>query len=103
LQVSSRCYASFGLCPTKTASEASGNEVLDVFEYMLWLIWMCLSLTPAILKNPVYAMVLSTQDVLEQLMSDSLLVFVPGLLEVLKATTPPTIAFFKTLPTEVKK
>jgi hypothetical protein len=62
----------------------------NAVEYVMWLTWSCLTLTPANLKIPVFAMIYSTEDVLEQLMSDSLLVFAPGLLDVLQATTPPS-------------
>lgn len=68
-------------------------------EYMLWLIWSFLVATPACLKNPIFALILSTQDELAQLMSDSLLVFADGLLDVLRSPTPPSIAYFKSLPT----
>jgi hypothetical protein len=36
-------------------------------------------------------------------MSDSLLAFAPGLLDVLQANVPPSIAYFKSLPTYCKK
>jgi hypothetical protein len=75
----------------------------NAVEYVMWLTWSCLTLTPANLKNPVFAMIFSTEDVLEQLMSDSLLVFAPGLLDVLQATTPPSVPYFKSLPADIKK
>lgn len=71
----------------------------DILEYML-LVWNLLTLTPVSLKNPVHAMVLATRDLLEQLLSDSLLVFAPGLLDVLQPPTPPSVAYFKGLPTD---
>lgn len=75
----------------------------DILEYMLWLYRSCLSLTPAALKNPIFATVFGTQVVLEQLFSDSLLAFAPRLLNVLQSTTPPSIDYFKTLPTDTRK
>jgi hypothetical protein len=42
-------------------------------------------------------------DFLGQLQSATLSVFAPGLLEVLQSSTPPTTAFFKSLPTDYKK
>jgi hypothetical protein len=77
-------------------------EVSEILEYIMWLVWMCLTLTPALLKNPAFALVLSTEEVLEEILS-AWFSFAPGLLDVLKATTPPTIAYFKTLLTEVKR
>jgi hypothetical protein len=67
-----------------------------------WLAWTCLSLTPAALKNGVYALVLPTSQVLEQLMLDSL-TFAPGLLDVLQSKIPPTISYFKSLPLHLVK
>jgi hypothetical protein len=79
------------------------SEASDILEYVLWLVWSCLTLTPAKLKNPAFAMILATEDVLQQLLSDALLVFAPGLLDVFKAATPPSVSYFKSLPTYVKK
>jgi hypothetical protein len=82
------------------ASEASNTEVLG---YMVCLLWNWLSLTPAALKNPVFAIVLATQVMLQQILSDSLLVFAPGLMDVVQAPTPPSISWYKSLPTYVSK
>ena len=79
------------------------SDASDILEYVVWLVWTLLTLTPAKLKNPVHAMILTTQEVVENLMSDSLLAFAPGLLDVLQAAAPPSIDFFKSLPTEDKK
>lgn len=54
----------------------------DIFEYVVWLIWTSLTLTPGKLKTLVFATVLSPQGVLEQLLSGSLLVFAPSLLDI---------------------
>jgi hypothetical protein len=85
------------------ATEGDRSILEQILEYVVWLIWSCLILTPVKLKNPVFAMVLSSEDVLEQLLSDSLLVFAPGLLDIFQATTPPSVAYFKSLPTDTKK
>jgi hypothetical protein len=76
---------------------------MEVLDYIVWLIWSCLTLTPTKLKNPAFAMALSTLDVLEQLLSDSLLIFAPVLLDVVQASTPPSMSYFKNLPTDVRK
>lgn len=78
-------------------------EASVILEYVVWLVWTFLTLTPAKLKNPIHAIILTTQDVVEKLMSDSLLAFAPGLLYVLQANVPPSIAYFKSLPTYCKK
>jgi hypothetical protein len=79
------------------------SEIDDTVEFVLWLVWTFLTLTPAGLKNPVCSMILTSQDVVAKLMASSLLVFAPGLLDVLQAETPPPLAWFKSLPTEAKK
>jgi uncharacterized protein with PQ loop repeat len=73
------------------------SDASDILEYVLWLVWTFLTLTPAALKNPVHAMILTSQDVVEKIMS--VVVFAPGLLDVVQAKSPPSIAFFKGLPT----
>lgn len=54
-------------------------------------------------EEPSLRYALSTLDVLEQLLSDSLLLFAPVLLEVVRASTPPSLSYFKNLPTDVRK
>jgi hypothetical protein len=75
------------------------SDASDILEYVVWLVWTFLTLTPAKLKNPVHAIILTTQDVVEKLMSDSLLAFAPGLWDIVLANAPPSIAYFKSLPT----
>lgn len=70
----------------------------DVLVYVLWLIWSLLTLTPSALKNPVFAMVLSSQEYIEQLLVDSLVCFAPGLLDAVQSSSPPPLSFFKSLP-----
>lgn len=62
------------------------------------LLCICLDLTPAKIKNPSYATIFATQAVLEQVLISASLTFAPGLLNILKSTLPPTIAYFKSLP-----
>jgi hypothetical protein len=76
-------------------------EVSEILEYIMWLVWSCLTHTPAALKNPIHAILFTSQDVLAQ--STCLVTFAPGLLDRLKATSPPTVTFFKSLPTRLKK
>lgn len=51
-------------------------------------------------KFSVFIKVLSSKEIIEELLSCTSLVFAPGLLEVLQSSTPPTVAFFKSLPTD---
>lgn len=74
-----------------------------LLELVLVLLWTCLCSSPEKNKHPMYNRFFPSRDTLEILFSSVSLVFAPGLLEVLQASTPPTIAYFKTLPTECKK
>lgn len=78
-------------------SSAMAPTITDTAIFTAWLTWDCLSLTPACMKNGVFAQVFPTFEVVEQLLLESL-TFPPGLLDVLQSETPPTISFFKTLP-----
>ncbi|RDL36686.1 Clathrin heavy chain [Venustampulla echinocandica] len=84
--------------PSKMASKAS-----NILEYVVGQVWSLLTLTPARRQNPIFNMILSTRDVVEQILADSLLVFAPGLLDVVRSPTPPSVAYFKSLPTDVTK
>lgn len=75
----------------------------SIFEFVLLLVWTLLTLTPVTKSNHACDIILLSQDVISKIMSDSLLSFAPGLLDVVQAATPPSIAFFKTLPTQFKK
>jgi DNA-directed RNA polymerase subunit RPC12/RpoP len=83
------------------ASEPS--LAVAILEYVVWLVWPCLSEMNPKLKNPVFDMVLTSSAVIAQLVSSSLVVFAPGLLDVLLPETPPTVAYFMSLPTDVHK
>ena len=75
----------------------------ETLEYSVWLIWNLLSLTPVKIKNPNFDLVLPTEDAVKKLMSDSLVVLAPGLLDVVQAAIPPSITYFKRLPTDCKR
>lgn len=79
------------------------NLAAAILEYMVWLLWSCLSEMRPKLKNPVFDMVLTSSAVITQLMSSSLVAFAPGLLDVLLSETPPTVAYFMNLPTDIEK
>lgn len=75
----------------------------DVFAFMVLTVWTFLTLVPDKVKHPAYNMVLTSQDVLESIMSSCLVEFAPGLLDVLQSDTPPGLTFFKSLSTNYKK
>lgn len=77
------------------------SAAIDVLDYIVWLVWLCLSGTPMNVKHPVYDVVLSTLEILAKLASDSALHFAPGLLDVLQAAQPPSVAYLKSLPSEL--
>jgi hypothetical protein len=59
--------------------------------------WQCLCDTPFSLKSTLFTPFFPDEEALQSTMS--ILTFAPGLFEVLQAVKPPTIAFFKSLPT----
>ncbi len=67
------------------------------------LLWTCLNTTPKGQANQAFATVLSSQVIIEELLSSTSLVFAPGLFDTLQASTPPAVSYFKTLPTEFHK
>lgn len=69
---------------------------------VLELLWKCLTI-PTKEKHAIFSRVLSSTNVVDQLLSSIALGFAPGLLEVLQASTPPTLSYFKGLPTESHK
>lgn len=69
-----------------------------VLPLVVRLTWTCLSTTPEQQKHPIYAR-LSSNAMLDQLLSSTSLVFSPGLSEVLQAPTPPPVSYFKSLST----
>jgi hypothetical protein len=67
------------------------------------LLWTCLNTTPKGQANQAFATVLSSQVIIEELLSPTSLVFAPDLFDILQASTPPAVSYFKTLPTEFHK
>jgi hypothetical protein len=68
-----------------------------LLQLVLPLIWTCFNMGRT---YPLFSKVLSSQVIREQLFAFTTLVFAPGLLEDLQASTPPTISWFKSLPTD---
>jgi hypothetical protein len=52
---------------------ATESVAITLFEYMLFMVWTCISETLSKCKNPIFDLILPTQDVLEKLMSDTML------------------------------
>lgn len=87
--------------PTSEPASKAPPETNCILTFMVWLTWASLSLTPAAMKNPCWAITFPVLAVMETLMRAAGFSFAPGLLEVMQSATPPTIAYFKTLPTQV--
>jgi len=66
-------------------------------EFILWLCWELLNLCYPCLKNPVHDMLFPDAEVMEKHLS--VVSFATDLLEVLTSSLPPTIDWFKSLPT----
>jgi hypothetical protein len=74
------------------------SPAAETFAYIIWLVWLCLSLSATKIKHPIYAVVLSTLDAVDKLAASVFLEFAPGLLDVLQSDSPPSIDYFKGLP-----
>ena len=81
---------------TESFSEPStGSDVLD---YLLYLVWTLLSLAPRKLVNPTHYLVFTAMSVLTTVVTHSPISFVPDLHDVLLASSPPSLEWFKALP-----
>lgn len=70
------------------------------WKLIVLLAWQCLCV-PATGKNLLFAHVFFHKDDLVDIASAASLTSCPGLSEVINATTPPSIAFFKSLPDRI--
>ena len=75
------------------------SAALTVLDVVLMLVWNCLCTTPDSQKHPIYRKLFLTHDVLYALCETVALAFAPGLFEVLQASEAPSVAYFKSLPT----
>lgn len=85
------------------AVAAMAFEAADILVLVVLLVWQCLSTCPENQNQWIFGHVLPTQDMVESMLSSAFLLFAPGLFEVIQASTPPNIAFFKTLPANFSK
>ena len=72
-----------------------------ILQLLLLLTWDCI--TSATVKNPLYGIFFTSFVVLAELVSAVSLTFADGLFETLRSANPPTIAWLKSLPTELEK
>jgi hypothetical protein len=78
-------------------------ETDDISVFFLLLAWACLSLTNRALKNLELESTFPMQSAMANLMQRIPLEFAPGLLQILRSPTPPTISYFKTLSLRLEK
>lgn len=78
-------------------------DATTILQLVLLLTWTCLNMASERRKHPIFSKVLSSQVIVEQLLASASLAFAPGLFEVVQASTPPTIAWFKSLPSDDNK
>ncbi|TVY21144.1 ATP-dependent RNA helicase ded1 [Lachnellula arida] len=78
-------------------------ETDDISVFFLLLAWACLSLTDRALKNLELDSAFPMQSAMANLMLRIPLTFAPGLLQIFRSATPPTISYFKTLPLSLDK
>ncbi|KAK5690408.1 Aconitate hydratase mitochondrial [Elasticomyces elasticus] len=87
----------------KTLEDFGGMVLANACGLVALLTFTTLCMTMKKRLTSVFWKVLSSQVVIEALFTSASLVFAPGLLDVLQSATPPTIAWFKTLPLVGKK
>lgn len=69
---------------------------------LVQVIWSCIHESRSVSNNPVFALVFLTQDVLAAVFFLSRFRFCPGLLAQLQSSTPPTLEWFRSLPSTVR-
>lgn len=74
-----------------------------ILEFVLWLSWTLLCLTPKSIKNPVFALLFATKDDMEAVLLAAGFQFAYGLWDAIQSEVPPALSFFKGLPTEFTK
>ena len=78
-------------------------EAATLLQLVLVITWTVLWDTPAIQKHHLFTHFITSQAVLEEIALTTSIVFALGLFNVLQAAAPPTIKYFKTLPTDISK
>lgn len=73
-----------------------------MLELLVLITWACLTV-PDIFKNALFTQFFYCQEVLSEICSTASLCFCPGLFDAVQAASPPSIEFFKGLPTNDRK
>jgi hypothetical protein len=75
----------------------------DLLQLIMLLPWTCLNHTHKTMRSGVFDKLFSTRAILAELLTAASMAFAPGLLDTIHASTPPSLSFFKSLPTECSK
>jgi hypothetical protein len=78
-------------------------EALDILQLVMLITWTVLSDTPTNQKNTLFGQFFTSDAVFREIAATISIAFAPGLFDVLQSAAPPTIKFFKTLPTDATK
>ncbi|KAK4612135.1 hypothetical protein CLAFUW4_13003 [Fulvia fulva] len=82
---------------------AAVAHVTTIIELITMLIALCFAKLPTWWINSTLRLLLSDEPVLQELLDSAGLVFAPSLLEAVQFTAPPTLDWFKSLPTRAHK
>lgn len=77
-------------------------KATTLLQLILALLWLILSTTPTTSVSAIFPKILPSAEVVTDVFNSAAPVFAPGVYEVLQAATPPTVAFFASLPTDFK-
>lgn len=77
-------------------------EAATLLQLVALVTWTCLNGTAFHRRNPLFARFFTSLAVFESIDSAASLTFCPGLFKVLDAASPPTVEWFKSLPTATK-
>ena len=70
-------------------------------DYLLWLVWTFIENAQCVRRPPnIQLPDLNSEDLPEEFMSDSQVIFAPGLTDILQGANPPSLTSFKNLPTD---
>jgi hypothetical protein len=74
-----------------------------LFTFMASLTWDCVTITTAKVKNAAYDIVLTSFELLEELLNEAGIQFAPALYDILCSEIAPTITQLKSLPSNFKR
>lgn len=84
---------------SSTAVTMASTTVIP--DYMVWLVWDLLTRAPRVTRAASAIREIESEDQLEELMEDSSSCFADGLVDALQSSVPPTVEFFKGLPSSI--